>query len=111
MIPVIEKAIMAANLGFNPDNNGEIIRINIPPLTEERRKNLVKQANKEGENAKVSIRAARKVSNENLKKLLKSGLPEDMEKDAEQIVQKYTDEFVKKIDILVAAKEKDIMTI
>ena len=111
MIPVIEKAIMAANLGFNPDNNGEIIRINIPPLTEERRKNLVKQANKEGENAKMSIHAARKVSNENLKKLLKSGLPEDMEKDAEQIVQKYTDEFVKKIDILVAAKEKDIMTI
>jgi ribosome recycling factor len=111
MIPVIEKAIMAANLGFNPDNNGEIIRINIPPLTEERRKNLVKQANKEGENAKVSIRTARKESNEALKKLMKSGLPEDMGKFAEEKVQKFTDEFVKKIDILVAAKEKDILTI
>lgn len=111
MIPVIEKAIMAANLGFNPDNNGEVIRINIPPLTEERRKGLVKQAYKEGENAKISIRAARKNANEELKKLLKEGLPEDMEKDAEKEVQSYTDDFVKKIDILVSAKEKDIMTI
>ena len=111
MIPVIEKAIMAANLGFNPDNNGEVIRINIPPLTEERRKSLVKQAGKEGENAKISIRTARKNANEELKKLLKDGLPEDMEKDAEKEVQSYTDEFVKKIDILVSAKEKDIMTI
>jgi ribosome recycling factor len=111
MIPVIEKAIMAANLGFNPDNNGEVIRINIPPLTEERRKGLVKQANKEGENAKISIRTARKNANDDLKKLLKEGLPEDMEKDAEKEVQTYTDDFVKKIDILVSAKEKDIMTI
>lgn len=111
MIPVIEKAIMAANLGFNPDNNGEIIRISIPALTEERRKNLVKQALKEGEIAKVSIRTARKESNESLKKLQKTGLPEDMEKDAEEIVQKFTDDFVKKIDTLVVAKEKDIMTI
>jgi ribosome recycling factor len=111
MIPVIEKAIMAANLGFNPDNNGEVIRINIPPLTEERRKGLVKQAKNEGENAKISIRTARKNANEELKKLLKEGLPEDMEKDAEKEVQSYTDEFVKKIDILVSAKEKDIMTI
>ncbi|GAP70026.1 ribosome recycling factor [Bacteroidales bacterium 6E] len=111
MIPVIEKAIMAANLGFNPDNNGEIIRINIPPLTEERRKGLVKQAQKEGENAKISVRAARKSANDDLKKLLKDGLPEDMEKDAEKEVQEYTDDFVKKIDNLVIAKEKDIMTI
>lgn len=111
LIPVIEKAIMAANLGFNPDNNGEVIRINIPPLTEERRKNLVKSANKEGENARVSIRTARKESNETLKKLQKTGLPEDMEKFAEEKVQKFTDDFVKKIDTLVAAKEKDIMTI
>jgi ribosome recycling factor len=111
MIPVIEKAIMAANLGFNPDNNGEVIRINIPPLTEERRKGLVKQAKNEGENAKISIRTARKNANEELKKLLKDGLPEDMEKDAEKEVQSYTDDFVKKIDILVTAKEKDIMTI
>lgn len=111
MIPVIEKAIMAANLGFNPDNNGEVIRINIPPLTEERRKGLVKQAYKEGENAKISIRTARKNANDELKKLLKEGLPEDMEKDAEKEVQSYTDDFVKNIDILVSAKEKDIMTI
>ena len=111
MIPVIEKAIMAANLGFNPDNNGEVIRINIPPLTEERRKGLVKQARNEGENAKISIRTARKNANEELKKLLKEGLPEDMQKDGEKEVQTYTDEFVKKIDILVSAKEKDIMTI
>lgn len=111
LIPVIEKAIMAANLGFNPDNNGEIIRINIPPLTEERRKNLVKQALKEGEIAKVSIRNIRKESNENLKKLLKSGLSEDLEKDAELTVQKFTDEFVKKVDSMVAVKEKDIMTV
>ncbi len=111
MIPVIEKAIMAANLGFNPDNNGEVIRINIPPLTEERRKNLVKQASKEGEIARVSIRTIRKESNESLKKLLKTGLSEDMEKDAEQIVQKFTDDFVKEIDALVVTKGKDIMTI
>ncbi len=111
LIPVIEKAIMAANLGFNPDNNGEIIRINIPPLTEERRKNLVKQALKEGEIAKVSVRNIRKDSNESLKKLLKSGLSEDLEKDAELTVQKFTDDFVKKIDSLVAVKEKDIMTV
>ncbi len=111
MIPVIEKAIMAANLGFNPANNGEVIRILIPALTEERRKNLVKQATKEGENARISIRTARKESNESLKKLLKSGLSEDMEKEAEDIVQKMTDEYVKKVDVLVAAKEKDILTI
>jgi ribosome recycling factor len=111
MIPVIEKAIMAANLGFNPDNNGEVIRINIPPLTEERRRGLVKQARNEGENAKISIRTARKNANEDLKKLLKDGLPEDMQKDGEKEVQSYTDDFVKKIDILVIAKEKDIMTI
>ena len=111
MIPVIEKAIRNANLGFNPDNNGEIIRINIPPLTEERRKQLVKQAGQEGETAKVNIRLARKDSNESLKKLLKDGLSEDVEKDAEIEIQKLTDSFVKKIDILVEAKEKDIMTI
>lgn len=111
MIPVIEKAIMAANLGFNPENNGEIIRINIPVLTEERRRLLVKQALQEGEIAKVSIRAGRKDSNEQLKKLLKNGLSEDLEKDAEEEVQKMTDRFTKKIEDLVKAKEKDIMTI
>jgi ribosome recycling factor len=111
LIPVIEKAIMAANLGFNPDNNGEIIRINIPVLTEERRKELVKQANQEGEHGKVSIRSARKEANDSLKKLQKDGLSEDLEKDAEAEVQKMTDNYVKKIDNLVEAKEKDIMTI
>lgn len=111
LIPVIEKAILAANLGFNPENNGEIIRINVPVLTEERRRMLVKQANQEGETAKISIRNARKEANETLKKMLKEGLSEDMEKDGEAKVQKLTDDFVKKIDILVAAKEKDILTI
>ena len=111
LIPKIEKAILAANLGFNPDNNGEIIRINIPVLTEERRKLLVKQANHEGEIAKVSIRTVRKDANESLKKLLKEGLSEDIEKDTEQLVQKMTDDFGKKVDDLVKAKEKDIMTI
>jgi len=111
MIPIIEKAIMAANLGFNPDNNGEIIRINIPVLTEERRKDLVKQAHHEGETAKISIRGARKESNDSLKKLQKDGLSEDLEKDAEAVVQTMTDEYNKKVESLVAAKEKDIMTI
>lgn len=111
LIPVIEKAILTANLGFNPDNNGEIIRINIPALTEERRKSLVKQVSSEGENAKVSIRTARKDANDMLKKLLKDGLSEDMEKDAEADVQKLTDNFSKKVDTLVESKEKDIMTI
>src|SRR6056297_1990203 len=111
LIPVIEKAILAANLGFNPDNNGEIIRINIPALTEERRKQLVKQVSQEGETAKVSIRTARKDAKEQLKKMLKDGLSEDLEKDAEDEVQKMTDEYGKKVDALVEAKDKDIMTI
>lgn len=111
LIPVIEKAILAANLGFNPDNNGEIIRINIPVLTEERRKLLVKQVHQEGEIAKVSLRTARKDANESLKKLQKDGLSEDLEKDAEASVQKLTDDFGEKVDSLMKAKEKDIMTI
>ena len=111
LIPVIEKSIMAANLGLNPDNNGEVIRINIPVLTEERRKDLVRQVNNEGENAKVSIRTARKEAKDELKKLLKNGLSEDMEKDAEEEVQNLTDKYGKKVDALVEAKEKDIMTI
>ena len=111
MIPVIEKAILAANLGFNPENNGELIRINVPALTEERRKQLVKQVNKEGEIAKVSIRNARKDSNDQLKKLLNEGLSEDLKKDTENEVQKLTDDFNNKVSILVKAREKDIMTI
>ncbi len=111
MIPVIEKAILAANLGFNPDNNGEIIRINIPALTGERRKQLVKQSSQEGETGKVSIRTSRKEANESLKKLLKEGLSEDMKKDAEIEVQRLTIAYGEKIDALVEVKEKDIMTI
>ncbi len=107
----IEKAIMNANLGLNPDNNGEIIRINIPVLTEERRIGLVKQVHAEGEHAKVSIRSARKEANDSLKKLQKDGLSEDLEKDAEAEVQKYTGDFGTQVDALVEAKEKDIMTI
>ena len=111
LIPDIERAIMSANLGFNPDNNGELIRINIPVLTEERRRDLVKQVHAEGESAKVSIRGARKEANDSLKKLQKDGLSEDLEKDAEAEVQNLTNDFGKKIDALVSAKEKDIMTI
>jgi ribosome recycling factor len=98
-------------LGFNPDNNGELIRINVPVLTEERRRMLVKQAQQEGEQAKVSIRTVRKDSNEQLKKLQKEGLSEDLEKDAEAEVQRLTNEFGNTIENLVKIKEKDIMTI
>ena len=111
VIPAIEKAVLNANLGFNPGNNGEIIRLNVPVLTEERRRLLVKQANQEGEVAKVSIRTVRKEANESLKKLQKDGLSEDLEKDAESVVQRRTNDFGLKIENLVKAKEKDIMTI
>ncbi len=111
MIVAIEKAIMAANLGFNPDNNGEIIRINIPMLTEERRSNFVKQVKHEGEESKISIRSARRETMEELKKMKKDGLSEDAEKTAEEKVQKLTDKFYSKVDELIAFKEKDIMTI
>jgi len=111
MIGPIEKSILIANLGFNPDNNGEIIRIFIPPLTEERRKVLVKDVNREGEAAKVSIRSARKDANDHLRKLLKEGLSEDDEKDAVELVQKMTDEFSKKIDISIEKKHIEILTI
>ncbi|MBR8535070.1 ribosome recycling factor [Carboxylicivirga mesophila] len=111
LIGEIEKAIMAANLGLNPDNNGDIIRINIPPLTEERRKDLVKQAKSECEDTKVSFRSTRRDCNEELKKMKKNGLSEDLEKDAEAEVQKITDEFTKKVDAMFEVKEKDIMTV
>ncbi len=111
LIGTIEKAILAANIGLNPDNNGEVIRLNIPPLTEDRRKELVKQARNEGEEAKISIRAARRDANDSLKKLVKEGLSEDLEKDAEADVQKMTDRYSTKVDELVAKKETDILTI
>lgn len=111
MIPKIEKAIIDANLGFTPQNNGEQIRINIPPLTEDRRKELVKKAKTAGESAKVSIRNARKDANDLLKKAQKDGMPEDAAKDAESNVQKEVDNFNKKVDTVIAAKEKEIMTV
>ncbi|TAJ15109.1 ribosome recycling factor [Marinilabiliaceae bacterium JC017] len=111
MIGAIEKAILAANLGMNPDNNGDIVRINVPPLTEERRRDLVKQVKVEGEDAKVSIRAARRDSNELLKKLKKDGLSEDLEKDAENEVQKITDSFIKQVEDQLNKKENDILTV
>lgn len=111
MIDVIEKAIMAANIGLTPVNNGELIRLNIPPLTEERRKELVKSVKAEGENAKISIRSIRKDTNDEIKKLEKDGLSEDMAKDAEAEVQKLTDDFSKKIDEVVDTKEKDVLTV
>lgn len=111
MLGPIEKAIMAANIGLTPMNNGELIRINVPPLTEERRVQLVKMAKNEGENAKISIRNSRKWANDELKKLLKEGLEEDLEKDAESTVQDHTNDYSKKVDEIVEAKEKDIMTV
>lgn len=111
MINPIERAIMAANLGMNPDNNGEIIRLNVPPLTEERRKGLVKQAKQEAEEAKISVRTIRRDVIEEVKKLKKDGLPEDMEKDAEGEAQKLHDRFIKKVDELMEKKEKDILTV
>ncbi|HHU57884.1 MAG TPA: ribosome recycling factor [Bacteroidales bacterium] len=111
MIPVIEKAIMAANLGMNPDNNGELVRINVPPLTEERRKELVKMAKKLAEDSRIGVRNARREAMDEFKKLLKAGLPEDMEKDAADQAQKLTDRYMKKVDEMLEAKEKDIMTV
>ena len=112
MIPKIEKAIMDANLGFTPQNNGEIIRCTVPALTEERRKDLIKKAKGAGENAKVVVRNARRDGIELLKKAQKNeGMSEDTEKEAEAEVQKITDRNVKKVDDIVAAKEKDIMTV
>ncbi|MDL2261972.1 ribosome recycling factor [Bacteroidales bacterium OttesenSCG-928-I21] len=111
VLSLIEKAIMAANLGFNPTNNGEVIRIIVPPLTEERRKQLAKQVKALGENSKVVIRNERRDAIEEFKKLKKDGISEDETKDAEQQVHKIHEEFIKKIDEIVANKEKEIMTV
>lgn len=111
MIDIIEKAIMVANLGLTPINDGSLIRISIPSLTEERRKDLVKQVKTEAENAKVSIRNIRRDANEMLKKLIKDGLPEDVEKDKQIEIQKITDNAIVKIEEKVVAKEADIMRI
>lgn len=111
MFRVIEKAIIDSDLGIMPENNGEIIRIGIPPLTEERRKQLAKQCKSEGETAKISVRNARRDGIEALKKGLKDGLPEDSEKDAEAKLQKIHDKYIKKIDDMLAEKDKEIMTV
>ena len=111
MIPVIEKAIMDANIGLTPQNNGETIRCVVPPLTEDRRKELIKKVKTAGENSKIVIRNARRDAIEALKKAQKDGLPEDVQKDYEQNVQKETDAFVKKVDDLCAAKEKEVLTV
>ena len=111
MLDPIEKAIINSNLGFTPQNNGEMIIINIPPLTEERRRDLVKQAKAEGEKAKVSIRSFRKDANDELKKLKNDGLPEDMVKDGEEEIQKITNSHINKVDSLIDEKEEDIMSI
>ncbi len=111
LISAIEKAIMAANLGFTPQNNGEIIRIMVPPLTEERRRELVKKARTEGENARISIRNARRDGVDLLKKYQKYGLSEDIVKDTEILIQKEVDAFSKSGEEVLAAKEKEIMTV
>lgn len=111
MVEAIEKAILAANIGLTPSNNGESIHINIPPLTEERRLSLAKQIKSFGENTRISIRNARRDGNEALKQMQKNGLSEDLEKDAEVEIQKMTDEYTKLVDELVEEKEKEIMTI
>ncbi|MDR3245072.1 MAG: ribosome recycling factor [Prevotellaceae bacterium] len=111
MIHPIEKAIMQANLGFTPQNNGESIRINIPPLTEERRKDLVKQSKHEGENARVSIRNARRDAIEAIKKLQKEGLSEDLAKDFEAEMQKTVDNYNKVVDTILEKKEKEILAV
>lgn len=111
MLKDIEKAIMDSDVGITPDNNGEIIRLNIPPLTEERRKQLVKQAKQEAEEAKISVRNARRDAIDSIKKSVKEGVAEDVAKDAENDMQKLHDKYIKKIDEIFAAKEKEILTV
>jgi ribosome recycling factor len=111
LLSAIEKAIMEANLGVNPQNDGVIIRINVPPLTEERRRDLVKKAKGEAENGKIAIRNVRKDANEKIRKLKTEGVSEDEMKTGEAEVQKLTDAYIVKVDALSEAKEKDIMTV
>jgi len=111
MLKLIEKAILNSNVGITPENNGEIIRLGIPPLTEERRKQLVKQSKTEAENAKVGIRNARRDANETIKKAVKDGTPEDDGDETEEAIQKLHGKYIKKIDEVLSAKEKEIMTV
>jgi ribosome recycling factor len=107
----LEKAIMAANLGFNPKNEGEVLRIMVPAVTEERRRDLVKQAKSEAEDTKIGIRNSRRTANDEAKQLEKDGIPEDDVKRLQDDIQKLTDEYIDKVDKLFETKEKDIMTI
>ena len=109
LIPEIEKAITNSGLGLNPQNNGEVVIINIPPLTEERRKELVKSARAEGEESKISIRSARKEANDEIKVL--DGISEDFIKDAEGRVQSLTDDYSKKVDSIINKKEEEILQV
>ncbi|RLD50702.1 MAG: ribosome recycling factor [Bacteroidetes bacterium] len=111
MIEPIEKALMVSNVGITPGNNGEVIRLVVPQLTEERRVDLVKQVKNEGENARVSVRNARREANDEYKNMQKDGLSEDETKTAEDDIQKLTDEFTEKVEKIVEAKDQDIMTI
>ena len=111
MLQPIEKAILAANIGFNPQDDGSVVRITVPPLTEERRKELVKKTKAEGEHAKVSIRNIRRDANEHIKKLVKDGLAEDLAKIGEGDVQTKTDSYISKVDKHLELKEQEIMTV
>lgn len=111
MLEPIATAIINANLGLNPQSNGESIIINVPPLTEDRRRDLTKRVKAEGEHAKVSIRNARKDANDFVKSAQKDGLSEDLAKDAEDTIQEMTNNFGKKVDAIIAAKEESIMTV
>ena len=111
LLSAIEKAIMEANLGVNPQNDGVIIRINVPPLTEERRRDLVKKAKGESESGKIAVRNIRKDANEKIRKLKADGVSEDEMKVGEAEIQKLTDAYIIKVDQLIDAKEKDIMTV
>ena len=111
MLKVVEKAIMDSDVGITPENNGEVIRLGIPPLTEERRRQLVKQTKQESEDAKISIRNSRREGIDEVKKAVKDGLPEDMGKDVENKLQKLHDKFIKRIDDKFAEKEKEILTV
>jgi ribosome recycling factor len=111
MIKPIEKAIQDSDVGITPENNGEIIRLGIPPLTEERRKQLVKLSRTETENAKVGVRNARREANEAIKKAVKDGISEDEGKEVETLIQKLHDKYLKKAEEVLATKEKEIMTV
>ena len=111
LLAPIEKAIIESNLSLNPQNDGQIIRINVPPLTEERRKDLVKRAKAEAENGKITVRNIRKDANEKIKKFKTEGVSEDDIKVGEDDVQKLTDTYIVKVDHLAVVKEKDIMTV